>query len=1365
MRNRYELTALFQLFASWFMSASAFYYKPSSVAQINSPIVTPYLVTILDLSSMGLTGESLNRSRMYLYNSTTTLSLVGNPIGVLPDGLLARSVPKLGVLRLQNTSLRELSDKALYQLANLTRLEVSNNPFISIHDHAFATNRLTRLHLEYCNLQTVPLAVRNETAIRHLHLRENQLAELDLKLLSSLLVLNADSNPLVAINASIFTTSRRLFGLSLQGCGLEQFPKAVHALTRLWSLNLAENEMTQLADSDLGKMPQLESLNIRANPIHSFSNKTFLNNQQLHTLEMSFLPSPILPLDTFDPLTNLKALHCSAKEFLDSIVFQDRHFEKLTQLQTLSLNRQIRSASFVASWNQTFAERHPDLSTVNIEGLALTRLPEAIIHMTKLHSLSIGLNQLATFPLLPAGNYTDLNFGRSIVRVPSGYLARVRPVGGFSWGSGKTECSYDSNAGKWTCDCGAGTSHPPGSVDACEWMCPTVAVNDERMFGPIGTSINVSCASSLSVAVECVLGNASDDYAVWQVASNQRTGVVCDVPSGTCVCSDSTTTLFNVPSRDTQPPPADFPLTLSADVIRLDQCSSYPTVSIASWVSNSSSKLKVLQLRNCSLTTAGLEQVLAADVPSVRRLDLSINSLTDLPVATMRNLGSITLEHLNISHNQITTLDGRLAHFGQIQPVNWSLSEFDVSFNRLTALTRQDSPTIGKYDLFDLRHNQIQTIDNDAIGPVISFDRFTPDARSRQIQMEGNPSRCSLVIRKTPEFQLEYQTIVCNCSSKLTNVPICPRDPTVACDTSSNAQRIPIQSVCDGVDDCGNGADEVSCSTEAIVEDTTCTIFKDLCDLQCIGDGNIDISHGVAVYRQHKECSSDNLCTPYTLLLASLGSAVGVGGVSPLSLYRTGEGRVQLNVSAQVKLGGEAVAFPCIASFKTDNLFLLLGDPASSADPKALSRKSSSLAVIAAVAGAVLLVLIVASIIYSRRRRVREGESAMRAVSVVAQQLQATGVGKTDLLLTESAVSVGDVIGTGNFGIVHKGMYEGTAVAVKAFQALQSEEEIRAVSYEALMLQELGSHEHIVKLLGIYCNAQAQICLVLELARGGDLKTYLRQPQQAPVGIKLQVLQQLTSAVAFLHSKKILHRDLAARNVLLRHINSLEAVMLADFGLSRFLSSDRDYYQHASVDNMPYRWMALEAMTNGKHSKASDVWSLGVVMWEMFHGARRPYSSCTTMVEVLQHLQQGRRLKMDNLNLPTALKSMLQQCWHEHPSQRPTLDTISNQLTALIGSRALELEHNEEPDEMVCGLSTVFWLVSLHVCRSPTFERALTDNGSFTTPTGFSFNCLFSRTQLTHCMTICITYHHAATPSTESVFMSLPLEDSVPFET
>ena len=70
----------------------------------------------------------------------------------------------------------------------------------------------------------------------------------------------------------------------------------------------------------------------------------------------------------------------------------------------------------------------------------------------------------------------------------------------------------------------------------------------------------------------------------------------------------------------------------------------------------------------------------------------------------------------------------------------------------------------------------------------------------------------------------------------------------------------------------------------------------------------------------------------------------------------------------------------------------------------------------------------------------------------------------------------------------------------------------------------------------------------MELAKGGDLKSHLRQPQQAPLAAKLGALRQVASAVAFLHSKNILHRDLAARNVLLRHVNSLEAVMLADFG-------------------------------------------------------------------------------------------------------------------------------------------------------------------------------------------------------------------------
>eukprot|EP00045_Choanoeca_perplexa_P011985 m.128928 g.128928 ORF g.128928 m.128928 type:complete len:1275 (-) comp15840_c0_seq12:35-3859(-) len=1162
------------------------------------------------------------------------------------------------------------------------------------------------------------------------------------------------------------TTMKVIF---LQNCSLTTWPDALRPqLSNLERLDLSENKLSAFP-ADLS-MPQLVRLDLRACPLRSLPDGAFSGMPLLEELELSQSRLTTLNSDVFVQNTLLRTLSLSTNSLL-SQQFQltSSYFRGLRDLETLRLAGLYNSSSFVEGWDKDFASRHPNFTFLNLALMRLTKLPD-FSHWTNLQTLLIAGNAFTTLSPLPQ-SLTQLEAfpNLALQRVPQGVLTGVRPSTVGWQGSENTVCQQTS-PGSWNCTCSASTAHPdPSKVDACEWKCPEWRLpSGSFVAGAVGAQVSFSCGD-FNLQASCLL-SPDNRSAYWKLANAQEDGIECDAAASLCTCSGSAGgTLLNlpVPAGSNTKDETLLSIPSSLAVVALLHCQGLNTARIKTIISGSQTTLQSLMIRSCGLEARDLTQsVLFGSLPALKHLDISKNALTELPLAAMRNLGSVTLMSLNVSHNQLPTLKGSLAHFGAAvdEEIIWSLEEVDASHNQLSQLSRQDTPNFGRLKALDVSFNDISVVDADALAPVLELeDAGTAAVQQQRLRMQGNPSLCSIVTML--DVERDYETISCDCSSKLTSVPFCPPDPTVACDTSSNAQRIPIQSVCDGVDDCGNGADEVSCSTEAIVEDTTCTIFKDLCDLQCIGDGNIDISHGVAVYRQHKECSSDNLCTPYTLLLASLGSAVGVGGVSPLSLYRTGEGRVQLNVSAQVKLGGEAVAFPCIASFKTDNLFLLLGDPASSADPKALSRKSSSLAVIAAVAGAVLLVLIVASIIYSRRRRVREGESAMRAVSVVAQQLQATGVGKTDLLLTESAVSVGDVIGTGNFGIVHKGMYEGTAVAVKAFQALQSEEEIRAVSYEALMLQELGSHEHIVKLLGIYCNAQAQICLVLELARGGDLKTYLRQPQQAPVGIKLQVLQQLTSAVAFLHSKKILHRDLAARNVLLRHINSLEAVMLADFGLSRFLSSDRDYYQHASVDNMPYRWMALEAMTNGKHSKASDVWSLGVVMWEMFHGARRPYSSCTTMVEVLQHLQQGRRLKMDNLNLPTALKSMLQQCWHEHPSQRPTLDTISNQLTALIGSRALELEHNEEPDEMVCGLSTVFWLVSLHVCRSPTFERALTDNGSFTTPTGFSFNCLFSRTQLTHCMTICITYHHAATPSTESVFMSLPLEDSVPFET
>ena len=537
--------------------------------------------------------------------------------------------------------------------------------------------------------------------------------------------------------------------------------------------------------------------------------------------------------------------------------------------------------------------RHPNISVLGLRGLGLTQLPEAIIHWPGLYSIQFSFNLITAFPLLPAGDYYDIKaVPNPIIRVPSGYLSRVQPILDSLWDDSSipTRCRFNGQTLSWRCVCGAGTSHPPGQLDACDWECPVLSVNGQLVSGPIGVQVQINCSASLAVTIQCALGSASDDYAVWQVASQQSAGVDCDILSGVCLCPGNNGSLFNVPSRDTQPVPRALALPPTVQSIRLQQLDRLALDSVASWIKSSSPNLQSLQLHNCSLTTADLQMLLAVELPSLRHFDLSFNRLDALPSTTMRRLGSTTLEHLNVSQNRITTLKGSLSHFGfrNETAAAWSLSELDVSFNQLTALSREDSPAVGKLHVWDLRHNQIQTIDNNAISPVVELlDISSATVRRRRLQMDGNPSSCSLVSIPT-KHGWEYQTIRCNCSSNLTNVPFCPRDRTVACDTSVNAQRVPIQSVCDGVKDCDNGADEASCSADLtlVSESSDCQAAKDPCDQPCIGDGAIVIEGGIATMQRARDCALPHPCQPLLMLTVALDRVIGLQALNPCMMHR-----------------------------------------------------------------------------------------------------------------------------------------------------------------------------------------------------------------------------------------------------------------------------------------------------------------------------------------------------------------------------------------------------------------------------------------------------------------------------------------------
>ena len=152
----------------------------------------------------------------------------------------------------------------------------------------------------------------------------------------------------------------------------------------------------------------------------------------------------------------------------------------------------------------------------------------------------------------------------------------------------------------------------------------------------------------------------------------------------------------------------------------------------------------------------------------------------------------------------------------------------------------------------------------------------------------------------------------------------------------------------------------------------------------------------------------------------------------------------------------------------------------------------------------------------------------------------------------------------------------------------------------------------MVKLLGVVSQGQPTL-VVMELMEKGDLKTYLRSHRpdvcenfsQQPPTLKriLQMAAEIADGMAYLAAKKFVHRDLAARNCMV--CDDL-TVKIGDFGMTRDIY-ETDYYRKGTKGLLPVRWMAPESLKDGVFTCFSDVWSYGVVLWEMVTLASQPY--------------------------------------------------------------------------------------------------------------------------------------------------------------
>lgn len=233
-------------------------------------------------------------------------------------------------------------------------------------------------------------------------------------------------------------------------------------------------------------------------------------------------------------------------------------------------------------------------------------------------------------------------------------------------------------------------------------------------------------------------------------------------------------------------------------------------------------------------------------------------------------------------------------------------------------------------------------------------------------------------------------------------------------------------------------------------------------------------------------------------------------------------------------------------------------------------------------------------------------------------------------------------------------------VAIKMLKENASPKERSDFLQEAKHLAKFN-HPNIVSLIGI-CLDKGATLIIMELMLGGDLIRYMQENKPAPSNQEkliyddlLSICLDIVNACCYLEEHEHIHRDLAARNCLVSSRKKEDRVVkLADFGLARDIYKD-SYYKKLNDSAMPLKWMAPECFMEQKFTTKSDVWSFGVVMWEvMSYCQDKPYNNIEHFM-MKDHLIEGLRLGRPEHCCEDVYR-LMNDCWHLDPSKRPTFE-------------------------------------------------------------------------------------------------------------